>query len=119
THATPLFLVLILIEFTDLVFALDSIPAVIAVTQNEFIVYTSNVFAILGLRALYFALGGIMNSFEYLSYGLAVVLMYVGVKMLISEYYKVPTLTSLGIIAFLITVSILASLLFPSKKQAG
>lgn len=112
-RATPLFLVLIMVESTDLVFAVDSIPAVIAITRDPFIVYTSNVFAILGLRALYFALAGIMSIFHYLHYGLSVLLCYVGIKMLASGFYKVPTLVSLGIIFLILSVSIIASLKFP------
>jgi tellurite resistance protein TerC len=109
--ATPLFLVLLLVEFTDLVFAIDSIPAIFAVTQDPFIVYTSNVFAILGLRSLYFLLAGVVHRFVYLKYGLALVLVFVGVKMLLVDVYKVPTLASLGFIAAVLAVSVLASLL--------
>jgi tellurite resistance protein TerC len=109
--ATPLFLVLLLVEFTDLVFAIDSIPAIFAVTQDPFIVYTSNVFAILGLRSLYFLLAGVVHRFVYLKYGLALVLVFVGIKMLLVDVYKVPTAASLGVIAAVLTVSIAASLL--------
>jgi len=108
--ATPLFLVLILIETTDLIFAVDSIPAILAITQDQFIVYTSNVFAILGLRSLYFALAGVVHRFWLLSYGLAVVLVFVGIKMLLIDVYKIPIEWSLLFIATVITGSIFLSL---------
>ena len=108
--ATPLFLVLILIETTDLIFAVDSIPAILAITQDQFIVYTSNVFAILGLRSLYFALAGVVHRFWLLSYGLAVVLVFVGTKMLLIDVYKIPIEWSLVFIATTIAGSILLSL---------
>jgi len=108
--ATPLFLVLILIETTDLIFAVDSIPAILAITQDQFIVYTSNVFAIMGLRSLYFALAGVVHRFWLLSYGLAVVLVFVGIKMLLIDVYKIPIEWSLVFIATTIAVSILLSL---------
>jgi tellurite resistance protein TerC len=109
--ATPLFLVLLLVEFTDLVFAIDSIPAIFAVTQDPFIVYTSNVFAILGLRSLYFLLAGVVHRFVYLKYGLALVLVFVGVKMLLVDVYKIPVIVSLGFISVVLATSIVASLL--------
>jgi tellurite resistance protein TerC len=108
--ATPLFLILLIVESTDLIFAIDSIPAILAVTQDPFIVYTSNVFAILGLRALYFLLADIMDKFYYLKYGLSAVLVFVGVKMVIVDFYKIPIGMSLAVIASILTVSILASL---------
>jgi len=108
--ATPLFLVLVLIESTDLIFAVDSIPAIFAVTQESFIVYTSNVFAILGLRSLYFLLAGVVDKFHYLKLGLSVVLVFVGIKMLIVDIYKIPVGLSLGVIFAVLTVSIVASL---------
>ena len=108
--ATPLFLVLILVETTDLIFAVDSIPAILAITQDHFIVYTSNVFAILGLRSLYFALAGIVHRFWLLSYGLAIVLVFVGAKMLLVDILKVPIEWSLAFIAAVIAGSILLSL---------
>jgi tellurite resistance protein TerC len=108
--ATPLFLILLVVESTDLVFAVDSIPAIFAVTQDPFIVYTSNVFAILGLRALYFLLADVMDKFEYLKYGLAAVLTFVGIKMVIVDIYKIPTGASLGVVAAILTISVLASL---------
>jgi tellurite resistance protein TerC len=108
--ATPLFLVLILVETTDLIFAMDSIPAILAITQDQFIVYTSNVFAILGLRSLYFALAGIIHQFWLLSYGLAIVLIFVGIKMLLIEFYKIPIEWSLLFIASVIVTSAFLSL---------
>jgi len=108
---TPLFLTLILVESSDLVFAIDSIPAIIAITQDPFIIITSNIFAILGLRALYFALAGIVDLFVYLKYGVAVILAYVGVKMLISDFYKIPTLASLLFIIVCLAVAIILSLI--------
>ncbi|MBK9357343.1 MAG: TerC family protein [Bacteroidales bacterium] len=114
-HATPLFLVLLLIETTDLIFAVDSIPAILAITQDQFIVYTSNVFAILGLRSLYFALAGIVHRFWLLSYGLAVVLIFVGIKMLMIDFYKIPVEWSLLFIAMTITASVVLSLKIKKK----
>ncbi|QMU29674.1 TerC family protein [Adhaeribacter radiodurans] len=110
-YATPLFLVLILIEATDLIFAVDSIPAILAITQDQFIVYTSNVFAILGLRSLYFALAHVIHRFIYLSTGLAVILIFVGLKMVLIDVFKIPTFISLIVIGFIITISIVFSLL--------
>jgi tellurite resistance protein TerC len=117
--ATPLFLVLLMVETTDLIFAVDSIPAIFAVTQDPFIVYTSNVFAILGLRSLYFVLGGVMDKFHYLKLGLSVVLAFVGVKMLLPDVtafvlgtsYKIPTAVSLGVVASIIGIAVAASLM--------
>jgi len=114
--ATPLFLVLILIETTDLIFAVDSIPAILAITQDQFIVYTSNVFAILGLRSLYFALAGVVHRFWLLSYGLAIVLVFVGIKMLLIDFYKIPVEWSLIFIALVIAGSIFFSLKFKKKE---
>ncbi len=114
--ATPLFVVLILVEFTDLIFAVDSIPAIFAVTKDPFIVYTSNVFAILGLRSLYFALSGVLDKFHYLKVGLGVVLSFVGVKMLLAHSpWKIDTLISLGVIVAILTTSVVASLVWPKK----
>lgn len=115
-RATPLFAALIVVEASDLVFAVDSIPAVLAITTDTFIVYTSNVFAILGLRALYFLLAGVMGMFRYLKIGLSVILCYVGVKMLLVDVYKIPVATSLGIVLGILLLSILASLLVKEKK---
>jgi len=114
--ATPLFLVLLLIETTDLIFAVDSIPAILAITQDQFIVYTSNVFAILGLRSLYFALAGFVHRFWLLSYGLAVVLIFVGIKMMLVDLYKIPVEWSLLFIAAIISASIFFSLKFRNQK---
>jgi len=108
--ATPLLLVLILVETTDLIFTVDSIPAILAITQDQFIVYTSNVFAILGLRSIYFALAGVVHRFWLLSIGLAVVLIFVGIKMLLIDVYKIPIEWSLIFIATIITGSIFLSL---------
>ncbi|MEO6601181.1 MAG: TerC family protein [Polyangiaceae bacterium] len=116
-YATPLLLVLVAIEGTDIVFAMDSIPAIFAVTRDPFIVFTSNIFAILGLRALYFALSGMMGKFHYLKYGLALVLMFVGVKMLLAAVYKIPIWSSLAIIAALLAGSVIASLLRPPPSE--
>ena len=114
--ATPLFIVLLLVEFSDLIFAVDSIPAIFAVTKDPFIVYTSNVFAILGLRSLYFSLAGVMDKFHYLKIGLGVVLTFVGVKMLLGHTaYKIDTLVSLGVIVAVLALSVIFSLLWPKK----
>jgi tellurite resistance protein TerC len=115
--ATPLFIVLLVVETTDLLFAVDSIPAILAITLNAFIVYTSNVFAIMGLRSMYFALAGMMEIFHYLHYGLAIVLIFIGAKMLASHYYQVPTHTALIVVALTLGLSVLASVLFPQKKK--
>ena len=117
-YATPLFLVLLLIEFTDLVFAVDSIPAIFAVTTNPFLVYTSNVFAILGLRSMYFLLAGIVHQFAYLKYGLALILVFVGFKMVLVDMVRIPILASLGVIAVTLTLSIIASLFYPPKLKS-
>lgn len=116
-YATPLLLVLITIEATDLIFAVDSIPAIFAVTQDPFIVFTSNIFALLGLRALYFAIAQALGKFHYLRIGLALVLVFVGAKMLISSFYTLPTALSLGIVILLIGGAIGASMLFPPQKH--
>ncbi len=116
-HATPMFLVLLIVETTDVMFALDSIPAVIAITRNEFIVFTSNIFAILGLRSLYFAVSGVMQLFRYLNIGLAVILIFVGCEMLASHWTTVPIKLSLGIIGTVLAISILASVLIPAAQK--
>lgn len=113
-YFTPLIVVLMVVEVTDLAFAVDSIPAIFAITHDSFIVYTSNVFAILGLRALYFALSGILELFHYLKYGLGMVLSFVGTKMLISEIYDIPILIALGVVAAILTISIVVSILKPA-----
>lgn len=112
---TPLFLVLLIIESTDLIFALDSIPAILSVTRNTFIAYTSNIFAILGLRSLYFAFAGVVQIFKYLSYALSVVLVFIGLKMIGADYYPIPTDISLYIVIGVIGASIVASLIFNEK----
>ncbi|PWA10458.1 TerC family protein [Flavobacterium laiguense] len=114
--ATPLFLVLVLIETTDLIFAADSIPAILAITQDHFIVYTSNVFAILGLRSLYFALAGMMDKFRYLSKGLALILIFVGLKMLLVDFYKLPIQIALLVIVVILILSIAASLMSNKRE---
>jgi tellurite resistance protein TerC len=115
--ATPLLIALLLIESADLVFALDSIPAVFAITLDPFIVYTSNVFAILGLRSLYFLLAGSVRRFRYLTYGLAGILVFVGIKMLLAQVYHLPIMLSLGVIALLLAASITVSLLYEWKEK--
>ena len=115
--ATPLFLVLVMIESTDLIFATDSIPAILAISDDPFIVYTSNVFALLGLRALYFALAGIIPLFHYLHYGLSLILAFIGAKLLLSGFYHFDMGYALLIIAAILALSIGASLLFPEKKE--
>jgi tellurite resistance protein TerC len=117
TIATTLFVVLIAIESTDVVFALDSIPAVLSITLDPFIVFTSNIFAILGLRALYFALAGVMKMFHYLNYGLSVILVFVGVKMLIADFVKIPVSYALAVVGGVLVLSILASIIFPEKEK--
>ena len=117
--ATPLFLVVILIEATDLIFAVDSIPAILAISDDSFIVYTSNVFAILGLRSLYFVLAGIEKYFRYLKDGLSTILIFVGVKMCITDLYKIPVDLSLIIVAFVLVISMLASVVSQKKDSDG
>ncbi|KAA6432239.1 TerC family protein [Rufibacter glacialis] len=115
--ATPLFLVLIMVETTDIVFAADSIPAILAISKDPFIVYTSNVFALLGLRALYFALAGIMQLFHYLHYGLSVILIFIGAKLILQDFYHINMLVALGVVAFILTTSVVLSLIFPKKEK--
>jgi tellurite resistance protein TerC len=112
-YATPLLLALVAVEVTDLIFAVDSIPAIFAITNDPFVVFTSNIFAILGLRSLYFLLAGIITRFVYLKVGLSVVLVFVGAKMLLMDVYKVPIAASLGVIAGILGVSVIVSLLRP------
>lgn len=116
-YATPLFLVLVLVEITDLIFAVDSIPAIFAITTDPFIVLTSNVFAILGLRAMYFLLADMADRFSLLRYGLALVLMFVGVKMMLIDIFKIPVVISLGIVATIITISVILSLRRDAARQ--
>ena len=117
-YATPLFLVLLVVETTDIAFAVDSIPAILAITREPFIVYTSNVFAILGLRSLYFALAGMMDLFHYLHYGLAVILIFIGGKMLASHWLEVPIIWALAVVIGVLALSVVASVAFPVKKTA-
>jgi tellurite resistance protein TerC len=116
-YATPLFVVLLVIETTDVLFAVDSIPAVLAITLNAFVVYTANVFAILGLRSMYFAVSRLIKVFRFLHYGLAAMLVLVGVKMLIAEYYRIPTAVMLGLVAAVILTSIAISVVFPAPNK--
>jgi tellurite resistance protein TerC len=118
-YATPLLLVLLVIETTDVIFAIDSIPAVLAITLNAFIVYTSNIFAILGLRSLFFALSSLMDMFEYLHYGISCVLIFVGLKMLTSRFFEIRTDLSLGVIAGILLVTIVASVLHKDKTESA
>ncbi len=115
-YATPLLVVLLVIETTDIVFSVDSIPAILAITLNAFIVYTSNVFAILGLRSMYFAVSGLMKVFRFLHYGLALVLILTGVKMLAAEHFRIPTAAMLAVVAGVLLISILASVVYPSNR---
>jgi hypothetical protein len=117
--ATPLLLVLCVVEFTDVIFAIDSIPAIFAVTTDPFIVYTSNVFAILGLRALFFLLAGVMQMFHYLKLGLSLVLVFVGAKMILAEFYKIPIGVSLGVIGGILALSIAASIVRQYALERG
>jgi len=115
--ATPLLVVLVMVETTDVVFAVDSIPAILAVSRDTFIVYTSNVFALLGLRALYFALEGLMRLFHYLHYGLSLILIFIGSKLLLSEVYHMSMGLSLGVVGVILALSVVASLLFPKQEE--
>ncbi|MEP7048777.1 MAG: TerC/Alx family metal homeostasis membrane protein [Pseudomonadota bacterium] len=118
-YATPLFLVLIVIEVTDLLFAVDSVPAVLAISKDVYVVYTSNIMAILGLRALYFVLSGMMNRFQHLGMGLSLILIFVGVKMAFVHFFKIPSLVSLAVIVVVLAGSIIVSLLRPPNGAAG
>ena len=118
-YATPLLLVLVLVEITDLIFAVDSIPAIFAITTDPFIVLTSNIFAILGLRAMYFLLADMADRFSLLKYGLAIVLMFIGVKMLLIDLFKIPVAVSLGVVAAIIATSIILSLKKDARSKAA
>ncbi|MBL0057538.1 MAG: TerC family protein [Elusimicrobia bacterium] len=122
-HTTPLFLALVVVEFSDLVFALDSIPAIFSITTDTFLVYTSNVFAILGLRALYFLVNGLVQIFAYLKYGVAVILGFVGIKMLVNEWFHISTAASMGVVLGVLVLSVLLSVLRrprpPEKLEGG
>jgi tellurite resistance protein TerC len=115
--ATPMLAVLLALETTDILFAIDSIPAVLAISQDPFIVYTSNVFAILGLRSLFFAISGLMKLFHLLHYGLAAILSFVGVKMIIEDFFHIPVTASLIVIASILVVSIVTSIIWPFKED--
>ena len=117
TFATPLLLVLLVVETTDLIFAVDSIPAVLAITRDRFIVYTSNVFAILGLRSMFFALKGAMDLFHHLHYGLSAILVFVGVKMLLGHFVEIPIGIALGVVASILALSVIASLIWPKASK--
>jgi tellurite resistance protein TerC len=116
--ATPLFAVLVMVEATDVIFAVDSIPAILAVTRSQFIVFTSNAFAILGLRALYFLLAGYQGRFVYLNQGLAIILAYVGAKMILAEWYHIPTFISLGVIIVVLAATVWLSLRASARMEA-
>ena len=116
-YATPLLVVLLIVETMDVVFAVDSIPAILSITLDTFIVYTSNIFAILGLRSLYFALAGLMKLFHRLNYGISIILIFVGVKMLIGDFYKIPVGIALGVVAGILALSIAASILWPDRNK--
>jgi tellurite resistance protein TerC len=118
-YATPMFLVLVVVEFTDLLFAVDSVPAVLAISNNIYVVYTSNIMAIMGLRALYFVLSGMMGRFHYLGTGLAVILLFIGAKMVLTAFLKIPPLLSVGVIVTVLSVSIIASLLRPARDPSA
>ena len=116
-YATPLLIVLLVIETTDVLFAVDSIPAILAITRKAFIVYTSNVFAILGLRSMYFAVAGLMKVFRFLHYGLAVILIFVGVKMVLEDHFDIPITITLGSVAAVLLIAVGASIAFPAKGE--
>lgn len=113
--ATPLFVVLVMVETTDVVFAADSIPAILAITRNTFIVFTSNVFALLGLRAMYFALASMMRLFHYLHYGLSLILVFIGAKILLEHFFVIPMPVALGVVGGLLLLSVLISIVWPKK----
>lgn len=117
--ATPLCVVLLVVETTDLIFAVDSIPAILSITRNPFIVYTSNVFAIMGLRSLYFALAGLMQQFHYLKYGLSIILSFVGIKMLTSDIYHMPVQLALGVVVATLVLCVVISKIYPPKHPEG
>jgi tellurite resistance protein TerC len=117
--ATPLFVVLLVVDFTDVIFAVDSIPAVLSITQDTFIVFASNVFAILGLRALYFAIAGMVDLFKFLQYGLAIVLSFIGIKMAIANFYVIPTIVALMMVVLVLGSSVIISLLHKRYKQSA
>lgn len=115
--ATTLFVVLLVVESSDVMFAMDSIPAILAITTDPFLVYTSNIFAILGLRSLYFALAALMKLFHYLHYGLSVVLCFIGIKMILSDLYEIPVVIALSVVAIILFISVIASIIWPAKAE--
>ena len=115
--ATPLFVALVIIELTDLFFAIDSIPAILAISADPFIVFSSNILAVMGLRSMYFLISGMLNKFRYINYSLVVILAFVGVKMILSHHVEFPEWVSLGVIVASLTGGIMASLLIPEKKE--
>ena len=119
TFITPLFIVVAVVESTDLLFAVDSIPAVFAITTDPFVVFTSNIFAVMGLRAIFFALAGAMTFFHHLSYGLSAILAFVGIKMILSGFYKIPVGIALGVVACILLLSVAASLAWPPEKKSS
>jgi tellurite resistance protein TerC len=116
-YATPLFAALLMVEATDIIFAVDSIPAILAISEDPFIVYTSNAFAILGLRSLYFAVAGLVVLFHHLKFGLSAILIFVGVKMLLTDIYKIPTVIALGVVLGILALSVFSSVIFPKKEE--
>jgi tellurite resistance protein TerC len=114
--ATPLFVVLVMVETTDVVFAADSIPTILAITRDTFVVFTSNVFALLGLRAMYFALASMMRLFHYLHYGLSLILVFIGLKILLEHFFPIPMPVALGVVGGLLALSVVASLVWPKKE---
>ncbi|HET9011651.1 MAG TPA: TerC family protein [Gemmatimonadaceae bacterium] len=118
-HATPLFLVLVLVEATDLIFAIDSIPAIFGITRDPFLVFTSNIFAVMGLRSLFFLLASVVTKFHLLKYGLAVILTFIGTKMLIEHWVHIPIMVSLGVVLAVLVASIVASLVWPNARPAS
>jgi tellurite resistance protein TerC len=118
-HATPLLLVLVLVEATDLIFAIDSIPAIFGITRDPFLVFTSNIFAVMGLRSLFFLLANVVTKFHLLKYGLAVILTFVGAKMLLEHWIHIPIMLSLAVVVVVLAASIIASLIWPNAKQAS
>lgn len=118
-YATPIFMAILVIEFADIVFAIDSIPAVLAISTDTFIVYTSNIFAILGLRSLYFALAGVLERYTHINYGIAAILMFVGVKMIISDRYHVPVEISLCVILGILVIAVIASIIIDKRRGGG
>jgi len=116
--ATPLFMCLLAVEMSDILFAFDSVPAILTISRDSFVIYTSNLFAILGLRSLFFALSGALRYFRFLNYGLAIILTYIGVKILVEEWWRVPIGLALGFVGLVLGATVLLSLMFPARKEA-